>query len=99
MFVIERLIDLAARRHGFDRLDLRRKNLVPSGAMPYRNPVGIVYDSGDYRAAFDRTLVLADWARFEGRRAEARRRGRHPGPGVANHSRINTRVPRQWARA
>ena len=97
MFVIERLIDLAARRHGFDRLDLRRKNLVPSGAMPYRNPVGIVYDSGDYRAAFDRTLVLADWAGFEGRRAEARRRGRYRGIGVANYIEINTGFPRERA--
>jgi carbon-monoxide dehydrogenase large subunit len=51
MFVIERLIDLAARRHGFDRLELRRRNLVPARAMPYRNPFGIVYDSGDYAAA------------------------------------------------
>src|SRR5439155_1411739 len=40
MYVIERLIDLAARRYGFDRIALRRKNLVPSSAMPYRNPVG-----------------------------------------------------------
>ena len=57
MFVIERLIDLAARRHGFNRLDLRRKNLVPSSAMPYRNPVGTVYDSGDYRATLDAALA------------------------------------------
>ena len=48
MYVIERLIDLAAHRHGFDRIALRRNNLVKSSAMPYRNPVGLVYDSGDY---------------------------------------------------
>jgi carbon-monoxide dehydrogenase large subunit len=97
MFVIERLIDLAARRHGFDRLDLRRRNLVPAAAMPYRNAVGVVYDSGDYRAAFDRAVVLADWAGFEGRRAEARRRGRYRGIGVANYIEINTGFPRERA--
>ncbi|HEV8143590.1 MAG TPA: xanthine dehydrogenase family protein molybdopterin-binding subunit, partial [Methylomirabilota bacterium] len=97
MFVIERLIDLAARRHGFDRLDLRRKNLVPADAMPYRNAVGVVYDSGDYRAAFDRATVLADWAGSEGRRAEARRRGRYRGIGVANYIEINTGFPRERA--
>ena len=97
MFVIERLIDLAARRHGFDRLDLRRKNLVPPSAMPYRNAVGVVYDSGDYQAAFDRATVLADWAGFEDRRAEARRRGRHRGIGVANYIEINTGFPRERA--
>ena len=97
MFVIERLIDLAARRHGFDRLDLRRKNLVPASAMPYRNAVGVVYDSGDYQAAFDRATVLADWAGFEGRRAEARGYGRYRGIGVANYIEINTGFPRERA--
>src|SRR5262249_59575951 len=68
MFVIERLIDLAARRHGFDRLELRRRNLVPAAAMPYTNPFGIVYDSGDYPAALDRAAALADWDGFQARR-------------------------------
>src|SRR3989441_4065978 len=77
MYVLERLIDMAARRHGFDRVQLRRRNLVPPGAMPYRNPMGLLYDSGDYPAALDRVLTLADWKGFEERRAEARRRGRY----------------------
>src|SRR5947207_1003251 len=76
LFVMERLIDLAARRHGFDRVELRRRNLVPARAMPYRNPLGLLYDSGDYAAAQDRAVALADWAGFEARRGEARRRGR-----------------------
>jgi carbon-monoxide dehydrogenase large subunit len=97
MFVTERLIDLAARRHGFDRLELRRKNLVPASAMPYRNAVGTLYDSGDYLAAFDRAVVLADWAGFEARRAEARRRGRHRGIGVASYIELNTGFPRERA--
>src|SRR2546426_5418822 len=97
MFVMERLIDLAARRHGFDRVELRRKNLVPAGAMPYRNGFGVVYVSGDYRAALDRTLALADWAGFESRRAEARRRGRYRGIGGANYLELNTGFPRERA--
>src|SRR5437667_5440192 len=97
MFVMERLIDLAARRHGFDRLELRRQNLVPSTAMPYKNPMGLVYDSGDYQAAFDRAVELADWKGFEGRRAEARRRGRYRGIGVANYIELNTGFPRERA--
>ena len=95
MFVIERLIDLAARRHGFDRVALRRRNLVPSSAMPYRNPLGLVYDSGDYADAQDRVVTLADWAGFEARRAEARRRGRYRGIGLANYIELNTGMPRE----
>jgi carbon-monoxide dehydrogenase large subunit len=97
MFVMERLIDLAARRHGFDRLELRRRNLVPPSAMPYRNGCGVVYDSGDYLAALDRAVALADWKGFEARRAEARRRGRYRGIGVANYLELNTGFPRERA--
>jgi carbon-monoxide dehydrogenase large subunit len=97
LFVTERLIDLAARRHGFDRVALRRRNLVPAAAMPYRNPLGLVYDSGDYTAAQDRAVALADWAGFEARRAEARRRGRYRGIGVANYLELNTGDPREQA--
>src|SRR2546426_184930 len=97
MFIMERLIDLAARRHGFDRLELRRRNLVPSTAMPYKNPLGLVYDSGDYQAAFDRAIELADWTGFEARRAEARPRGRYRGIGVASYIELNTGFPRERA--
>ena len=95
MFVIERTIDLAARRHGFDRVALRRRNLVPATAMPYRNPLGLLYDSGDYAAAQDRVVALADWAGFETRRAEARARGRHRGIGLGNYIELNTGMPRE----
>jgi carbon-monoxide dehydrogenase large subunit len=97
MFIVERLIDLATRRHSFDRIALRRRNLVPAEAMPYRNPFGLVYDSGDYAAAQDRVLKLADWAGFEARRAEARRRGRFRGIGLGHYIELNTGVPRERA--
>jgi carbon-monoxide dehydrogenase large subunit len=97
MFVIERLIDLAARRHGFDRLALRRRNLVAPEAMPYTNPYGIVYDSGEYAAVQDRAAALADWAGFEARRREARGRGRYRGIGRGNYIEIATGSPRERA--
>src|SRR4030095_4405048 len=97
MFVIERLIDLAARRHGFDRLALRRRNLVPAGALPYRNPLGLLYDSGDYAASQDRAVALADWAGFEARRGGARGRGGDRGIGLANYIELNTGAPRERA--
>ena len=70
---------------------------MPASAMPYRNAVGTLYDSGDYLAAFDRAVALADWAGFEARRAEARRRGRHRGIGVASYIELNTGFPRERA--
>ena len=65
--------------------------------MPYRNAVGLVYDSGDYAATLDRALALSDWAGFEARRAEARRRGRRRGIGIANYIELNTGFPRERA--
>ncbi|NDA47259.1 MAG: xanthine dehydrogenase family protein molybdopterin-binding subunit [Alphaproteobacteria bacterium] len=71
MYAMERLIDLAALRCGFDRVDLRRRNLIPATAMPYRNAAGVTYDNGDYHAAMERALELGDWAGFEARRNAA----------------------------
>ena len=97
MFVLERLIDIACRRHGFDRLALRRRNLVPPDAMPYRNPLGLVYDSGDYPTSLRRAAELGDWAGSQARRAEARRRGRCRGIGIATFVELNTGAPRERA--
>ena len=66
IFVMERLIDLAARKFGFDRVELRRRNLVTQDELPYRNPFGMVYDSGDYLGVMDKALQLADWKGFAG---------------------------------
>jgi carbon-monoxide dehydrogenase large subunit len=96
-FAIERLIELAALECGFDPIELRRKNLVPPSAMPYRNAVGAVYDSGTYETNMDRTLELADWKGFGARRKEAEARGKLLGHGFANYVESSIGSPRERA--
>ena len=83
--MIERLLDIAARRLGIDRLDIRRRNLVRLDMLPYRTAGGLVYDSGDFSGYMERALEAADWSGFPARRAAARARGRLAGIAVANH--------------
>jgi carbon-monoxide dehydrogenase large subunit len=97
IFVIERLIDLAADRLGVDPAELRRRNLIKPEAQPYANPLGLTYDSGHYAQAMDRALALADWRNFPARRAEARRRGKWRGIGVANYIEVTSGSPRERA--
>jgi carbon-monoxide dehydrogenase large subunit len=82
-YLVERLIDTAAREMGIDRIELRRRNMVPQSAMPYVSAMGQRYDSGDFSALFDAALKRIDWAGFETRRAEAAARGKRRGIGVA----------------
>jgi aerobic carbon-monoxide dehydrogenase large subunit len=65
--------------------------------MPYRNPLALVYDSGDYFASLQHAAKLGDWAGFAERRAEARGRGRCRGIGVAASIELNTGTPRERA--
>src|SRR6202034_3516800 len=67
-FAIEQLVDEAAKELGVDRIALRRKNLVPPKAMPYRNSVGMLYDSGQYEVNMDWAMDIADWKGFPARR-------------------------------
>jgi carbon-monoxide dehydrogenase large subunit len=97
IFVMERLIDLAARECGLDRVEVRRRNLVTSAEMPYRNPFGMEYDSGDYIQAMEAALALGDWEGFPRRRAEAKKRGRYRGISVGNYLDTATGVPREKA--
>ena len=96
-YAIERLIELAALQCGFDALDLRRRNLVAPEAMPYRNAVGAVYDSGTYEINMDRTLKLADWYGFEERRKQSAARGRLLGRGFANYVESSIGSPKERA--
>jgi aerobic carbon-monoxide dehydrogenase large subunit len=97
-FAIERLIDIAAAELGFDRIALRRKNLVRPEAMPYRNAVGMTYDSGHYEENMDWAMRLADWNGFAKRRRDAARRGKLLGRGLANYVESSIGAPREQAR-
>ncbi len=83
-YVIERLIDDAARELGRDRIELRRRNLIPASAMPYRNPLGVTYDCGDFPTGMAMALETADVAGFAARRAASEARGRLRGLGIVN---------------
>jgi carbon-monoxide dehydrogenase large subunit len=95
MLVIERLIDLAAEECGFDRLDIRRRNLISPEQMPYRNPFGVVYDNGCYRDALDEVADLAAWSSFPGRREDSERRGLLRGIGIGTYVDTGTGVARE----
>ena len=97
-FAIERLIDIAAMRLGIDRVALRRRNLVKPKAMPYRNAVGLRYDSGRYADAMDLAMRIADWEGFAARRREAAKRGRLLGRGLANYVESSIGAPKEQAR-
>ena len=83
-YAIERVIDIAARELGIDPVELRRRNLIPASAMPFKTGLVFTYDCGDFARIMEMALALADHAGFEQRRAQARRRGRLLGLGIAN---------------
>ena len=94
-YAIERLVDAAAEQLGVDRIALRRKNLVRPEAMPYRNSVGMLYDSGQYEENMDWAMDIADWKGFKTRRREAARRGKVLGLGLANYVESSIGAPRE----
>jgi aerobic carbon-monoxide dehydrogenase large subunit len=96
-YAIERVIDRAADELGFDRVALRRRNLVRPNAMPYVNAVGAPYDSGQYAANMDLAMRIADWKGFAARRREAKRRGRLLGLGLANYVESSIGAPNERA--
>ena len=82
IYLIETLIDGAARQMGIDRIKLRRRNFIPAAAMPYKTPNGPIYDSGEFEAIMDKALALADANGFAKRRAAARKAGKLRGMGL-----------------
>ncbi|HYF17148.1 MAG TPA: xanthine dehydrogenase family protein molybdopterin-binding subunit [Ramlibacter sp.] len=83
IYAMERLMDEAARRSGIDRIALRRRNFIRPEQMPYKNPMGQVYDVGRFEHVMDQGLAQADWAGFEARRAQSASRGKLRGLGIA----------------
>ncbi|HEY8611533.1 MAG TPA: molybdopterin cofactor-binding domain-containing protein, partial [Roseomonas sp.] len=82
-YLVERLIDAAARETGIDRVELRRRNMVPASAMPHTTPVGQTYDSGEFEQVMDHALRQIDWSGFPVRRADSAARGKRRGIGLA----------------
>jgi carbon-monoxide dehydrogenase large subunit len=97
-FAVERLVDMAATKLGIDRVSLRRRNLVKPKAMPYRNAVGMLYDSGRYEDSMDFAMRIADWDGFPARKREAAKRGRLLGRGLANYVESSIGAPKEQAR-
>ena len=83
-YVMERMVDEAAAELGIDPVDLRRRNTIPPEAMPFKSGLTFTYDCGEFEKCLDMALELADAAGFKQRRADARRRGKLRGLGIAN---------------
>ena len=95
MFNIERLIDEAAAQTGIDRIELRRRNLIPQDKMPYENPVGLTYECGAFHENMESALAMADWEGFAARRQESETRGMRRGIGLANYVETPVGFPRE----
>jgi carbon-monoxide dehydrogenase large subunit len=82
-FVIERLVEVAARELKLDPAELRRRNFVKPDQFPYQTPVALTYDSGNYAATLDAALKLIDYQNFPARRAESQKKGKLRGIGLS----------------
>lgn len=84
-YYMERLIDTAAREMGIDRVEMRRRNHIAPGQMPYKAPSGMNYDSGEFTTVLDKALVAADWQGFDLRKKESAARNKLRGRGIGSY--------------
>lgn len=84
IYICEMLVEKAAAELGFDRVDLRRRNLIPEDAMPYQTGLQYTYDCGQFETNMDKALAAADYAGFEARRKDSAARGKLRGFGITN---------------
>ena len=84
-YVLERVVEAAAREMGMDPAELRRKNLIQPDQFPYETPVIHTYDCGDYGASLDKAMEIADYAGFQARRAQSEANGKLRGIGFSNY--------------
>jgi carbon-monoxide dehydrogenase large subunit len=82
IYLIERLIDAAARAMNIDRVELRRRNMIAPAAMPFKTPNGPIYDSGEFATVLDKAQAKAEWSTFPARRAASERAGKLRGIGI-----------------
>ena len=92
-FLMERLVEKAARELKLDRVELRRRNLIDLHELPWRTHLGETYDSGNFERILDQALAAADWNGFEARRAQSRARGRLRGRGVSMYLEWTGAIP------
>jgi aerobic carbon-monoxide dehydrogenase large subunit len=95
IYIMERLVDAAARETGRDPLALRRLNLIPKDAIPYAAASGLTYDSGDFAAHLEQVLERADWAGFAARRKASEARGRRRGIGLTTYLEVTAAAGRE----
>jgi len=88
IYVVERLVDAAARELDIDPAELRRRNLIPPEAMPYRTAMGRAYDSGHFAAKLDRALELAGYGSIAERKRQARAEGKLRGLGICAYAKL-----------
>ncbi len=97
IYVMERLVDVAAHDLGIDPLEIRRRNLIAKDAFPYTNAMGTTYDSGDFETNMDRVARMGDWSNREKRRADARKRGRLNGIAISQYLETTAGNPTETA--
>jgi len=98
-YLVERLVDIYARKIGMDPVAVRRKNFIPKDKFPYTVATGVTYDSGNYEPALDKALQILDYQAFRAQQAEARKQGRYLGVGVVSYIEICGAGPSQVAGA
>lgn len=84
-YVVERIVEIAAREMKLDPAEIRKRNYIPPNAFPYQTPVALQYDSGQYQLSMDAALKLADYAGFAQRKAESAKRGKLRGVGFSSY--------------
>jgi carbon-monoxide dehydrogenase large subunit len=96
-YVVERIVETAARDLGVDPAELRRRNFIQPDEFPYQTPVALQYDTGNYGASLEKALTLADYAGFAKRRADAQARGKRRGIGFSCYIEACGLAPSQLA--
>jgi carbon-monoxide dehydrogenase large subunit len=98
-FLVERLVDIYARKIGMDPVEIRRQNFIPKDKFPYQVATGLIYDSGNYEGALDKAVGILDYKAFRAEQAKARKDGRYLGVGVVSYIEICGLGPSQVAGA
>ena len=96
-YLIERLVEEAARITGIDKVEIRKRNLIPPAAIPFKTAIGTTFDSGEFPQIFDKTLALADIGGFEQRRAQSHEQGKLCGIGISCFLEHSGGVPNEGA--